>query len=103
MRATFKTPYTQYEQYQNEGCEVLGRVDPATYDADIVGPLWCVRFSGGEVIEAWPEELGIDHPDFGCGAVSVSVPWEPEDRIPLDRAMSLPVYVRAAAPRPDSA
>lgn len=37
---------------------VLGLVDPTTYDADEVGPMYQIRFtSDGAEIEAWPEEI----------------------------------------------
>lgn len=64
---TFTTPYTigpsgwtdeAFSARVGTQAELLGRVDPASYDADEVGPLYLIRFlADGVPMEAWPEEV----------------------------------------------
>jgi hypothetical protein len=59
-RVLFLTPYEQYRDRHETWCEVLGLVDPSTYDADEVGAAYRIRFDDGFETSAWPEEIGDD-------------------------------------------
>ena len=61
----FQSPYEQYAARNGLSFVLLGPVDPATYDADDVGPMYRVKFADGEVIEAWPEEVQSALPQLG--------------------------------------
>lgn len=59
-QATFQTPYEQYASRHGQSCTVIGEVPSTEYDRDEVGVMYRVRFNDGEVIDAWPEEVGYD-------------------------------------------
>lgn len=72
---TFTTPYTlgptgwddaDFLARVGTEAEVLGLVDPASYDAEEVGPMYLIRFTAdGVPMTAWPEEVDpslIDNP-----------------------------------------
>jgi hypothetical protein len=66
-RFTFTTPYTlgptdwtdeAFAARVGTEAELLGIVDPTTYDAAEVGPLYLIRFiADGVPMTAWPEEI----------------------------------------------
>ena len=55
----FNSPYEQYKQYNGKSCDVVGKVDPYTYNYEDVGDLYTITFEDGITIEAWPEEIGL--------------------------------------------
>lgn len=60
LRETFQTPYEQYRRYNGAAFTVERRVDPETYDAAEVGPMyqvWLDADEDGVNIQAWPEEI----------------------------------------------
>lgn len=60
LKDVFHGPYEQHAQHHGKRFELLGPVDPTTYDFLEVGPLWRIRLETGEEIEAWPEEIAYD-------------------------------------------
>ena len=54
---TFAAKYDQHAERNGQTFTVLGTVDPATYDAEECGTMYCIRFADGAEIEAWPEEV----------------------------------------------
>ena len=54
---TFTAKYDQHAERNGQTFTVLGTVDPATYDAEECGTMYCIRFADGAEIEAWPEEV----------------------------------------------
>jgi hypothetical protein len=66
-RFTFTTPYTigptgwtdeAFAARVGTEAELLGKVDPTSYDADECGPMYLIRFTAdGVPMEAWPEEI----------------------------------------------
>lgn len=59
-QTTFLTPYDQYADRHGQACTILGEAPSNEYDRDEVGVMFRVRFGDGEVIDAWPEEVGYD-------------------------------------------
>lgn len=53
----FQSSYEQHAARNGQSFVLLSTVDPSTYDADDVGPMYRIKFSDGEVIVAWPEEV----------------------------------------------
>lgn len=56
----FWTPYDSHKEHIGHGFEVIGRVDPTSYDFKESGPMWNVRLDNGIVIQALPEEIVKD-------------------------------------------
>lgn len=54
---TFTSPYDEYAARIGQEAQVIGVVDPTTYDFDEVGLLYRIRFGDGSEIDAWPEEI----------------------------------------------
>jgi hypothetical protein len=56
---TFRTPYDQYRERDGQEAVVVRHYTENDDDHDIteVGPMYLIRFTGGEEIEAWPEEV----------------------------------------------
>jgi len=54
---TFASKYDEHAERNGQTFTVLGTVDPATYDAEECGTMYCIRFADGAEIEAWPEEV----------------------------------------------
>lgn len=54
---TFAAKYDQHAERNGQSFTVLGAVDPKTYDAGECGAMFCIRFSDGAEVEAWPEEV----------------------------------------------
>lgn len=57
FRQTFTTPYNQYADREGQAFQVVGTVNPDTYDFDECGIMYRIRFEDGVEIEAWPEEV----------------------------------------------
>ncbi|MFE6967177.1 hypothetical protein ACFVAJ_18835 [Agromyces sp. NPDC057679] len=55
--ATFKTHDTSYRQYNGERVTVVSKLNPASYDADEVGPMYNIDFADGKPTEAFADEL----------------------------------------------
>ena len=57
----FRTPYEQYKEKDGFPFEIVKIFDKDdnTHDISEVGIMYLVKFSNGEQIEAWPEELVI--------------------------------------------
>jgi len=61
----FQSSYEQHAARNGQSFVLQGPLDPATYDADDVGPMYRVKFADGEVIEAWPDEVKSALPQLG--------------------------------------
>ena len=60
LRDTFASPFDQYRDRIGQPFRLLGAVDPRDYDYNECGPMFCIEFPDGAVIDAWPEEV-FDH------------------------------------------
>ena len=64
-KVCFQSPYETMdnpgdmltEDFNGKTCTVLNLVDPDTYDAFEVGPMFRVKFDDGTEATCWPEEL----------------------------------------------
>ena len=56
-KTVFKSPYEQYAHKNGQSFEILGEVPRETIDFNEVGSMFHIKFSSGERIEAWPEEI----------------------------------------------
>jgi hypothetical protein len=57
----FNTPFEQYKHRHGQECAILRKLnhDDENPDFKEVGELYKVQFQDGEIIDAWPEEIGI--------------------------------------------
>lgn len=57
----YRTAYQQFGARNGQPFTLVGTVDPVTYDAADVGPMFSIRFADGQEIQAYPEELDFRH------------------------------------------
>jgi len=57
----FNSPYEQYAHKNGMLFDILGLQDERKYDRHEVGGLYLIQFEDGEIIEAWPEEIGVEN------------------------------------------
>lgn len=57
LRSCFSSPYEQHASRNGQRFKLLGPVNPDSYDAADVGPMYRIAFEDGTEIQAWPEEI----------------------------------------------
>lgn len=57
LRESFQSDFVDYKKFNGRSFEILKEKDPETYDYADVGPMYVIRLSSGERIDAYPEEI----------------------------------------------
>jgi hypothetical protein len=58
---TFWTPYTDYKEKIGQTFEVVGQKPKDSYDHAEVGDMWMIKLEDGVQIDAFPEEIILEH------------------------------------------